>query len=102
MIEDLLDELEFKGHEYKIENGWFQMTLGKSFIWFRITDEYEIGELLHAIWMFYVEHKESRSSERLFLFVDNFFPRINFKIVIDKLVQKFNDFVIQTIDVQFD
>ena len=49
MIEDLLDELEFKGHEYKIENGWFQMTLGKSFIWFRITDEYEIGELLHAI-----------------------------------------------------
>lgn len=49
MLEDLLDELEFKGHEYEIENGWFQMTLGKSFIRFRITDEYEIGELLHVI-----------------------------------------------------
>ena len=49
MLEDLLDKLEFKGHEYKIENGWFQMTLGKSFIRFRITDEYEIGELLHMI-----------------------------------------------------
>ena len=49
MIEDLLGELEFKGHEYKIENGWFEMTLGKSFIRFRITDGYEIGELLHVI-----------------------------------------------------
>ena len=49
MIEDLLDELESKGHEYKVKNGWFQMTLGKSFIRFRITDEYEIGELLHVI-----------------------------------------------------
>ena len=49
MLEDLLDELEFKGHEYVIKNGWFQMTLGKSFIQFRITDEYEIGYLLHTI-----------------------------------------------------
>ena len=49
MLEDLLDELEFKGHEYKIENGWFQNDLRKSFIWFRITDEYEIGELLYVI-----------------------------------------------------
>lgn len=49
MLLDLLDELEFKGHDYKIENGWFEMTLGKSFIRFRITDEYEIGELLYMI-----------------------------------------------------
>ncbi len=49
MLLDLLDELEFKGYDYKIENGWFQMTLGKSFIRFRITDEYEIGELLYMI-----------------------------------------------------
>lgn len=49
MLLDLLDELEFKGHDYKIENGWFEMTLAKSFIRFRITDEYEIGELLHII-----------------------------------------------------
>ena len=49
MLIDLLDELEFKGHDYTIENGWFQMTLGKSFIRFRITDEYEIGYLLHII-----------------------------------------------------
>lgn len=49
MLLDLIDELEFKGHEYKIENGWFEMTLGKSFIRFRTTDEYEIGELLYII-----------------------------------------------------
>lgn len=49
MLLDLLEELEFKGHDYKIENGWFEMTLAKSFIRFRITDEYEIGELLYII-----------------------------------------------------
>ena len=49
MLLDLLDELEFKGHDCKIENGWFEMTLVKSFIRFRIADEYEIGELLYMI-----------------------------------------------------
>lgn len=49
MLTDLLEELEFKGHDYLIRNDWFEMTLGKSFIRFRITDEYEIGELLHII-----------------------------------------------------
>ena len=49
MLLDLIEELEFKGHEYKIENGWFEMTLGKSFIRFRITNEYEIGELLYIL-----------------------------------------------------
>ena len=45
----LIDELEFRGYEYKIENGWFEMTLGKSFIRFRTTDEYEAYELLHIL-----------------------------------------------------
>lgn len=49
MLLDLLEELEFKEHEYEIQNGWFQMTLAKSFIRFRMTDEYEIGELLYII-----------------------------------------------------
>ena len=40
MLLDLIDELEFKEYEYKIENGWFEMTLAKSFIRFRIIDEY--------------------------------------------------------------
>ena len=49
MLLDLIDELEFKGYEYKFENGQFEMTLAKSFIRFRITDEHEIGELLYMI-----------------------------------------------------
>lgn len=46
---DLLDELEFRGFDYIIVNGWFEITLGNAFIKFRITDEEEVLEMLRTI-----------------------------------------------------
>lgn len=47
---ELLEELHELKFDYKIENGWFEMTLGNRHYGFDIRDEYETGEMLDALW----------------------------------------------------
>lgn len=47
---ELLEELHELKFEYKIENGWFEMTLGNRHYNFSVRDEDETAEMLDALW----------------------------------------------------
>lgn len=47
---ELLEELKERNFDYKIENGWFEITLGNRHYNFSITDEDETAEMLDALW----------------------------------------------------
>lgn len=47
---ELLEELHELKFEYKIENGWFEITLGNTHYNFNIRDEDETIAMLDALW----------------------------------------------------
>lgn len=50
LLLELLWELDEREADYTIENGWFSMYLGNSFIRFNIKDEDQTDWLLDELW----------------------------------------------------
>lgn len=50
LLLELLWELDQREADYTIENGWFSMYLGNSFIHFNIKDEDQTDWLLDELW----------------------------------------------------
>lgn len=50
LLLELLWELDQREADYIVENGWFSMYLGNSFIRFNIKDEDQTDWLLDELW----------------------------------------------------